>query len=196
MDHREVNDRFVTDLLAVARKPSTVLDVGTGTAQIPIELCRRVEETQVVAVDLAGHMLTVAADNVRRAGLADRIRLEASDAKSLPYPDAHFDMVMSNSIVHHIPQPRPVLAELVRVCRRSGAIFVRDLLRPADDASVQRLVDTHAAGTNAHQRQMFDDSLRAALTLDEIRDMIVSLGFPPDTVRATSDRHWTWAARL
>jgi hypothetical protein len=41
---------------------------------------------------------------------------------------------------------------------------------------------------------MFDASLRAALTLGEIRALVTPLGFPPDSVQATSDRHWTWAA--
>jgi ubiquinone/menaquinone biosynthesis C-methylase UbiE len=101
---------------------------------------------------------------------------------------------MSNSIVHHIPEPRFVLAEMVRVCRHGGVLFVRDLLRPEDDAAVTRLVATYAGDANAHQQKMFDDSLRAALTLQEIRDMVVSLGFAAETVRQTSDRHWTWAA--
>jgi hypothetical protein len=42
---------------------------------------------------------------------------------------------------------------------------------------------------------MFEDSLRAALSLDEIRQLVEQLGFAPDCVQATSDRHWTWAAR-
>ena len=41
---------------------------------------------------------------------------------------------------------------------------------------------------------MFADSLHAALTLDEVRRMIAAIGFDPSTVRATSDRHWTWTA--
>ena len=41
---------------------------------------------------------------------------------------------------------------------------------------------------------MFDDSLRAALSLSEVRAMVSSLGFEAETVQATSDRHWTWIA--
>ena len=110
-------------------------------------------------------------------------------------PMASFDAVMSNSIVHHIPEPRDVLAEALRVVRPGGLIFIRDLLRPADDATVRRLVDTYAAGANDHQRFLLDASLRAALSLGEIRDLVASFGFLPDTVKATSDRHWTWSVR-
>jgi ubiquinone/menaquinone biosynthesis C-methylase UbiE len=140
-------------------------------------------------------MLQVAKINVESAALADRIRLERIDAKRLPYADGQFDVVISNSIVHHIPEPAGVLADAVRVVRRRGLLFIRDLLRPPDDATVGRLVAAYAAGCNDHQRAMFDDSLRAALDLDEIRTLVVDLGFAPETVGQTSDRHWTWCAR-
>src|SRR5260370_13662162 len=77
MDHTTVNRVFVDDLLAVWEpRDNPLLDVGTGTAQIPIELCRRTPaEVLVVAVDLAEHMLRVGRENVRRAGLDERIDL-------------------------------------------------------------------------------------------------------------------------
>ena len=83
-----------------------VLDVGTGPAHIPIELCRRRPDVRVTAVDAAAAMLDRAAARVREAGLADRIRLVRADGKRLPFPDGSFDAVMSNSIVHHLPDPR------------------------------------------------------------------------------------------
>jgi ubiquinone/menaquinone biosynthesis C-methylase UbiE len=194
MDHHEVNRVFVADLLAAGARYGPVLDVGTGTAQIPIELCRQHAGARVTAVDMAGHMLEVARDNVRRAGFADRIVLERCDAKRLPFGDGSFAAVMSNSIVHHIPRPEAVLAEMVRVLRPGGLLFVRDLLRPEDEMALRQLVDRYAVGANAHQRQMFGDSLHAALTLAEIRDLVAGLGFDPATVRQTTDRHWTWTA--
>jgi ubiquinone/menaquinone biosynthesis C-methylase UbiE len=197
MDHREVNRRFVDDLLAACDAQLAgveVLDLGTGTAQIPIELCRRRADARVAAVDYAAAMLDVARRNVAAAGLSARIELVRCDAKRLPHAAGRFAIVMSNSIVHHIPDPRRVLAEAVRVVRPRGMLFFRDLLRPPDDAEVRRLVATYAADANARQRQMFDDSLRAALSLDEIRALVADLGFDPAAVRQTSDRHWTWSA--
>lgn len=195
MDHREVNARFVADFLAFNPSPDRVLDIGTGTAQIPIELCKQHSTSIIVGVDLAQHMLWVGMENVMLAGLTARIRLECMDAKGLGFPEASFGSVISNSIIHHIPEPLGVFAEMVRVVRPSGALFVRDLLRPTDEAALQHLVRTYAGDANDHQRRMFADSLRAALTLDEVRDMVVSLGFGPATAQPTSDRHWTWAAR-
>jgi ubiquinone/menaquinone biosynthesis C-methylase UbiE len=201
MDHSGVNRVFVGDLLFAATEAGLslsafeILDLGTGTAQIPIELCRRAAGVRVLAIDLADEMLKLARPNVEAACLGNRIRLQRVDGKGLPYADGSFAVVTSNSIVHHIPEPRDVLAEALRVVRRGGLIFVRDLLRPADDATVRRLVDTYAAGANDHQRALLDVSLRAALSLNEIRELVASLGFATDSVRATSDRHWTWTVR-
>jgi ubiquinone/menaquinone biosynthesis C-methylase UbiE len=192
MDHAQVNQVFVSDFLSHWHGANPILDVGTGTAQIPIELCRQAPAAEVVGVDLAQHMLRLGHDNVRQAGLEDRIRLQLCDAKGLPFPDQTFAAVVSNSIVHHIPQPISVLTEMTRVVKPGGVLFVRDLLRPATEADVRQLVDTYAAGANAHQRQMFADSLHAALTLAEIRLLIATLGFAPEKVRQTTDRHWTW----
>jgi ubiquinone/menaquinone biosynthesis C-methylase UbiE len=195
MDHSQVNRVFVADFLSFCSGAGTVLDVGAGTAQIPIELCRHHPTLRVVAIDLAEHMLRVGEDNVQRVGLAERIALKCCDAKRLPWPNALFAAVISNSIVHHIPEPFAVLEEMVRVILPGGALFVRDLLRPGDADSVKRLVETYAGDADAHQRKMFDDSLRAALTLDEIRALAEKLAFDPTSVTQTSDRHWTWATR-
>jgi len=194
MDHREVNQRFVADFLAAAPNLDEVLDLGAGTAQIPIALCRSIDEGRVLAIDLSAEMLLVAKTNVEVAGLRDRIMLQLVDAKGLPYPDGRFSAVMSNSIVHHIPDPAPALAEAVRVTRNGGRLFVRDLARPDDEATLQSLVERYAAGANDHQRRLFADSLHAALTVAEMQEIVATLGFSRDTVSMTSDRHWTWSA--
>ena len=194
MDHGAVNRVFVTDFLAVWEGNGPVLDVGTGTAQIPIELCRHHSSVRVVAIDLAEQMLAVGRGNVVRAGLEGRLRLQRCDAKQLPFPAEAFGAVISNSIIHHIPEPRKVLAEMVRVACPGGLLFVRDLLRPPSEEAVRHLVGQYAGEANRHQQQMFGDSLRAALTLEEVRGLVAGLGFDPGGVRQTSDRHWTWTA--
>jgi ubiquinone/menaquinone biosynthesis C-methylase UbiE len=197
MDHAAVNRAFVDDFLTFyATAPQgPILDVGTGTAQIPIELCRRQLTCQLTAIDLADHMLAVGRENVRRAGLQAQLRLERWNAKEMPCADDTFAAVISNSIVHHIPEPIAVFVEMVRVVRSGGVLFVRDLLRPDEDATLRWLVDRYATGANTHQRKMFADSLHAALSLAEVQSLVTTLGFPAATVRQTTDRHWTWAAR-
>ena len=194
MDFAEVNRAFVIDFRRLWNGSAPVLDACTGTARIPIELCRQCPLVDVVAVDLAGHMLTLARHNVEVAGLATRIHLQKADAKALPFPAAHFGAVICNGSVHHIPEPFACFAEMHRVCAPGGTVFVRDHLRPPSESELQRLLKTHAAEANDHQRAMFAASLRASLTADEVREAVGRLGCPPETVQQTSDRHWTWAA--
>ena len=194
MDHQAVNKLFVDDLLAAGNIGNDILDVGTGTAQIPVELCRQSEDCRIIAIDMAVHMLDLARFNIEVDGFTQRIFLQQIDAKDMLFESEMFDCVMSNSIIHHIPEPLAVLAESMRVTRPGGLLFFRDLLRPESGEEVAHLVSTYAGDENEHQRQMFDDSLRAALSLSEVRAMVSSLGFEAETVQATSDRHWTWIA--
>ena len=50
--------------------------------------------------------------------------------------------------------------------------------------------------TATFQQKMFDDSLRAALSLEEIRELVQRLGLDPAQVTRTSDRHWTWNSSI
>lgn len=204
MDHGEVNARFCDDLLAFASARGVpverVLDVGTGTALIPIELCKRCS-ARVDALDLAEHMLAVARENVARAGLDGRIALHLLDAKTTAFGEGAFTVVVSNSIVHHIPDPSDMLREVLRLTAHGGALFVRDLARPTTRARVDELVAKYAPlptgvaadvlARHERQRALFAASLHAALTLDEVRAIVAPLGVAPDDVRMTSDRHWT-----
>jgi SAM-dependent methyltransferase len=218
MDHGAVNARFCDDFLmfaseleprgqpALGRRTPRVVDFGTGTALIPIELCRRAAGFVVVAIDLAQHMLDLARDNVARAGLAERVLLERVDAKGTPYEDGAFGATISNSIIHHIPEPARCLAEMWRVTAKGGLLFVRDLHRPDGDAEVDRLVALYAGNPRGeppadparvasyeNQRALFRASLCAALTVAEVAAMVAPFGVPASAVNMTSDRHWTLA---
>lgn len=211
MDHREVNERFVDDFLVNLANGGSralssglkvldasglkVLDVGVGTAQIPIELCRRGFEIEVLGIDLADHMLKRSRENIERAGLQQRITVRKVDAKSMPFADGQFEVVLSNSILHHIPEPVTVIREMQRVLASKGLLFVRDLMRPETEAEVELLVRTYAGHENPHQQQLFRQSLHAALTVDEVLACCEEVKFADLTVKATSDRHWTLIAK-
>ena len=194
MDHEGVNKAFVQDFLQVAEGAAEILDLGTGTARIPIELCRSDEECRVLASDAAVSMLEVAKINVAIEGFEGRILLHHGDSKQLDLADDMFDAVISNSLLHHLPEPRSAVDEMVRVVRPAGWLFVRDLLRPESAEQVEELVTTYAGQETDYSKQLFRQSLVAALSLDEIRTMVGEAGFDPSTVQQTTDRHWTWAA--
>jgi ubiquinone/menaquinone biosynthesis C-methylase UbiE len=150
-----------------------------------------------VALDLSATMLEQAASNIAAAGLAHRIRCHLGDAKSLRglFGDGSFEGVVSNTIVHHIPDPEPVLAEMARLVAPQGTLLVRDLARPDSHDEIVRLADIYTGSETLSARALFEASLGAALRLEEIRAILTSLGRDPNEVSMTSDRHWTWSWR-
>ena len=208
MDHSTVNEAFAKDFLQVfhdgagnrgvppGAKAGSILDVGTGTALIPILLAKQDPNCAITAVDMSSEMLKLAADNISVAHLKHRIHIQIADAKALPFADSSFDAVISNSILHHLPEPVGPLREMARVSRRGGILFVRDLLRPETEESVDHLVETYAGDETPHARQMFRDSLCAAYTLSEMQQALIAVGLPAEWVTQTSDRHWTIVAQL
>ena len=196
MDFTAVNARFVADFFSAHGpwKSGELLDVGTGTGRITVALCRAERKLRVLGVDLAGPMLDLARRNVADAELSDRIRFARGDAKNLPFPDGRFEAVVSNTIIHHIPDPVSALVEMARLVAPGGTLFVRDLARPSDLPTLESLVELHAGSEPPASRAMFHDSLQAALTLEEIQ-AIVSPIECESNVCMTSDRHWTWTWR-
>ncbi len=193
MDHNVVNARFVADFLAEhgSSRGGTYLDVGTGTALIPIALAAIDRRANIVGVDGANHMLGVGRANVARFLLTPRIELLFCDAKAMPFADGQFEAVISNSIVHHIPKAQRVLSEMVRLVAPRGTLFVRDLVRPVDEGRLNAIVERYAGNDPPIARQLFEDSLRAALTVAEVQEIVQPLGLPASCVGITSDRHWT-----
>ncbi|MCT7950804.1 class I SAM-dependent methyltransferase [Ancylothrix sp. C2] len=192
MDFTQVNRAFAESVIQLAPPaPATILDAGTGTARIPIFIAQMRPNWQITCIDLSENMLKIGAENIEKAGLESQINLQLIDAKKMPYPDAHFDLVISNSIVHHLSDPLPFLCEIKRVLKPAGAIFLRDLLRPASSQIVDSLVKQYAGDCNEHQKQLFCDSLHAAFTLEEVQQMIEKAGLENIKVYQSSDRHWT-----
>jgi ubiquinone/menaquinone biosynthesis C-methylase UbiE len=191
MDFDVVNTTFAKDAIALDSDAVKILDVGTGTARIPILMCQQRPQYLITGVDLAQSMLILGQRNVESAHLSQRIRLERVDSKRMPYPDLEYDMVVSNSLVHHLPDPFSFFGEVKRLIRPDGAILIRDLIRPESDRVVDELVAKFGGGYDAQQQQLFRDSLKAALTLAEVRELCDRVGLQKVNLSQTSELHWS-----
>ncbi len=191
MDFVGVNSAFAADAIALDPHAIKILDVGTGTARIPILMCQQQHQYLITGVDLAQSMLIIGQRNVEEAGLMQRIKLERVDSKRMPYPNLEFDTIVSNSLVHHLPEPLSFFQEVNRLIRPNGAILIRDLIRPDNDRIVNQLVDKIGENYDNRQRQLFRDSLQAALTLTEVQDLIDRSGLKQVKLSQSSDLHWT-----
>jgi SAM-dependent methyltransferase len=117
-----------------------ILDVGSGTGSLFLEIAKRKPRCQITGIDLSPEY--VACMNSRRSSSA--VRFEIGDAQSLAYPAGQFDASLSLLALNFVPDPHRALAELKRVTRRGGPICAAiwdyggrmDMLRVFWDAAV------------------------------------------------------------
>ena len=193
MDFTDVNTDFaiLASKLGDSNSQIKVLDIGTGTARIPIILSELRPQWQILGVDLASSMLDLGHKNIAQARKSKRISLQLIDGKKMPYEDNSFDLVMTNSLVHHIPNPLDLLLEIDRIVKYDGSILIRDLLRPNSIDEIETIVQEANLDYSPRQQQLFYDSLHAALTLEEIQKCVHQVGWYNAQVHQSSSRHWT-----
>ncbi len=188
-DFAEVNRDLASRCIDSCGSGGRAVDLGCGPASISLELCALAPRWKVLAVDAGKRMLARGRKLVRAAGLAKRIEFLLADACRVARPAARFDLVVSNSLLHHVTDPIGLWSEVRRLARPRGAIFVQDLCRPASPAEADRLVRKHAAGDSALLRKLFHRSLLAAYRLDEVRVQLAFAGLEALEVKQISDRH-------
>jgi SAM-dependent methyltransferase len=97
-----------------------VLDIGCGNGYVLWHYARR--GAHVHGVDITETALALSRRRFELGGLKAEFRL--TDGNRLPYPDRHFDIVCSMGVLHHIEDPRPMLAEARRVLRPGGRLIL------------------------------------------------------------------------
>ncbi len=194
MDHGEPNAAFV-DRLCALEAGGRMLDIGTGPGHLPLLVCARIDGAAVVGIDLSEHMLRHAERHRAKSTYRDRVEYRLGDAKGLEFGDGEFDAVFSNTILHHIPDPRPFLREAWRVLKPEGALLIRDLYRPATPERALELVAQHAASASPYQRELFRASLHAAFATGELERIAREAGLEGAELTVDSDRHMSLQKR-
>jgi ubiquinone/menaquinone biosynthesis C-methylase UbiE len=160
----------------------TVLDVGTGAADIPILLLadgrRRGVPLEVTATDSRPEVLDAA--RLARPSLAAMpgLVLEVADGRRLPYRDASFDVGHASMVLHHLDPDDAVafLRELRRVSRLG--IVVNDLARGRLFWLGAWLI-SHTLAASRYTRRDGPLSVRRAWTRDEMVELLGRAGLTP-----------------
>ena len=112
------------------RAGQRVLDLATGTADLPLAFLKRASELRVVGLDPSVGMLDVGRRKVNTAGLDPRIELVEGDAQALPFEDHAFDRVSMSFGIRNVPDRAKALGEIARVLKPGGRVTILELSEP------------------------------------------------------------------
>lgn len=141
-----------------------VLDVGTGAGPLAFALSPHVRE--VVGVDAVPELLEQG-----RAFAGERyenVELVHGDVTKLSFEIGEFDLVCSRGVLHHVPRPELVMAEMTRVTRPGGRLLVIDQVAPIDPLLALELDRFERARDPTHTRLLSDGDLRAFFEMNNL----------------------------
>ena len=192
-DFSESNTLFVSSFLQ--RFPNLpgagrMADLGCGPGDITVRLAKALPGWRIDGLDAGENMLKLARQRLE----SETPRLDIDFRLSyLPDPSLYsgaWDALVSNSLLHHLPDPAALWSSIGRMGRPGSAVLVMDLARPGSLADANKLVDQYSEGEPEVLREDFYNSLLAAYTVDEVRDQLQRAGLGQISVDMASDRHW------
>jgi trans-aconitate methyltransferase len=190
-DFADANTRFCTQLEARAGEALTgrALDLGCGPADIAVQLALRHQALHIDAVDGSEAMLSWAQRAVEQAGVGERVHLAQRVLGGAVSTARDYDLVISNSLLHHLFDPALLWREVAAALRPGAFVHVMDLMRPGSDAAARALVEQYSSDEPEVLKRDFLASLHAAFTLDEARAQLRAAKLGWLSVEAISDRH-------
>ena len=167
--------------------PLRILDVGCGGGFFAHELVERDAAFEIVGVDRAAEAVAIA----RAHDTTGRTRFVVGDARSLPFPDASFDVVCALDVLEHV-EPGPVVAEAARVLRPGGSFYFHTFNR----TWLARLVVVHAVELFVRNVPPHLHDHRAFVRPDELEALCSASGLSVRELRGSRPELSTSLLRL
>ncbi len=192
-DFSDANQRFIELVLAQGEFPpgGAAVDLGCGPADLTLAMAARLPGWRLTGLDAGPNMLSVARQNREQASASVQQRVQFVlghlPEHGLQAPD--FDLLFSNSLLHHLPDPMSLWQALPTLGRSGARVVVMDLFRPQSHSQLDGLVSEYAADEPEILQIDFANSLHAAWTVDEVREQLKGSGLEHFQVSAISDRH-------
>jgi ubiquinone/menaquinone biosynthesis C-methylase UbiE len=105
------------------------LELGPGPGYVGLEWLKKTQATRLTGLDISADMIAMAERNTHAYGLVERAEYVHSNGSKMPFEDNHFEAVFSNGSLHEWEQPGSLFAEINRVLKPGGRIFISDLKR-------------------------------------------------------------------
>jgi ubiquinone/menaquinone biosynthesis C-methylase UbiE len=192
-DFEEANSLFIKkfrEYFESSLQGSSMADLGCGPGDISIKMACQYPAWTVTGLDAGSNMLKLAQQRLEAEQLGGRVTFRQSYLPDPSLPAASFDALISNSLLHHLPQPRILWESIIHLARPGAAIQVMDLMRPDNEEEAQRLVECYSSGAPDILGEDFYNSLLAAYTPREVSEQLLAAGLDRLKIEIASDRHW------
>lgn len=171
-------------------------DLGCGPGDITIRLARRLPGWSVTGLDAGANMLQRAMERLVAEPAASNVTFRHAYLPDPTLPLRAWNAVVSNSLLHHLPEPMTLWESVRQLGVPGAAVQVMDLARPDDEAQARNLVDQYAADAPEILREDFFNSLLASYTPAEVGEQLARAGLGYLDIETASDRHWIVSGRL
>lgn len=188
-------DRF-GEYFADCPSSGSMADLGCGPGDISIRMALKYPGWRITGLDAGPNMLKLAQQRLDQEKLNGRVSFLHSYLPDDSLPAASFDAIISNSLLHHLPQPQILWQSIVHLAAPGAAVQVMDLFRPDTEQEAHRLVGIYAADAPEVLQEDFYHSLLAAYTPEEVNQQLLAAGLDRLKIEIPSDRHWIVRGRI
>jgi ubiquinone/menaquinone biosynthesis C-methylase UbiE len=183
---RKPENKIANDITVNVGK-GTILDLGSGTGYLAIEIARRAPSLQVYGIDLSKQMVKIAR---RHAQGVDNARFVLGNASKLPFNDDSIDLVVSTGASHHWKAPRMIFDECYRVLKPGKEAWIYDgcpevFKAPADRKKLSEEFGFLIGRLGLRVSTLHGFSLEEYQTV--IKDMLEQTGFKGNYQMALTD---------
>ena len=115
----------------LSNKPSTILDIATGTADFAISASKYTNAT-ITGIDISQEMLDVGVEKITKKGLTNRIQLQLADSENLPFQDNSYDAITAGFGVRNFEDLNKGLSEMYRTLKSGGKVAILEPSEPTN----------------------------------------------------------------
>lgn len=127
--HMVENNTWKAFLRGVNFKNKKILEIGTGTGFLPLFFIKnQIQFDEFTCTDISKNILLKAENNIIKENSKQNLRLNFKfkklDGKNLPFDDNSYDIVIMNSVLHHLPDVKYFFKDSSRVLNKDGLLII------------------------------------------------------------------------
>ena len=170
----------------VPLNPQHILDVATGTADMPLLLYQMLRPKKITGIDISEGMMTLGRQKIAAKGLENVIELKSGDSEAISFENAAFDAVTVSFGVRNFANLEKGLGEMYRVLKPGGKTVILEFSRPQQAfirwlSNVYCQVIAPGAGgmisKNKAAYQYLNDSIEAFPSGEQFLNLMKQAGF-------------------